>query len=861
MKRKFLYVCLFILLAIIGHSYVIYRYVFDGVLFTGPNDGMEQMVPIQMYLFDNWRNGQFFYATDFGLGGDFFTDLAYYFSTNLIFIINVLVIIILKMFIPLATSDIMFWMNNALIISVIKSAIAMCATFAFVRYISINRYISMLAAFLFVISPLYFRFTVYWPFFSDIFIWLPLLLLAIERYLKQGKIGLFIVIAVISLINNFYFAYYQLLTGTFYFAIRLCFKHQQDIIPRFKAIITLSVASILALGCSLFFFFPAIQGYFNNRRVPFDGHVDLLEPFNQNTNIFYDNYLIVILFITIQALLSFKLYKHYYFRLFAIGTIVLIIASFFPFIDQVFNGFSAPQKRWHYLIAFSAAILIALYVKFFRTLSFKQYIFPSIIALGFIIACAWYYDDVVAWVWFTPIVSLIGFLILLISDARTRVTLTHGFLLSVAILGFLVSAVFIRNQIYFEDHVERASKYYVNASLFNTPLQRQLVSEMTHDKSEDERIDWRVNEQDNTPMYQHFKGLSIYSSIFDHSILDFYYDQLKINMQSESVSRYQSTNERQNINSLFSIKYLMRKDYQQNLPTYFKETKSEGQYHIFENKLNLPSVRVSNNTYNAQQLSEPIDREHAMLDGVILNNQGQPYQDKAQNLLDKVNVRYHGIKRHSDNQVYISKANSHVQIHIPQSLRQRYKDFYLTIKVKRGQPDSNYSININKYKNDRLFNNSTYRTGVDTQLYRTQPDANGDINVSLSPTGPYYLEIQRLHGEDYKKLKSAHDSHTNKGHYKDIKNGVKVKLTKHQSGIASINIPYREGMHAYVGNKKVKPFKVNYMMTGVPVDKDDYEITIKYRPKYWYTMICLSIVSMFISTVWIGRQKIKKKNL
>ena len=40
-------------------------------LFTGPNDGIEQMIPMQMYLYDKWSQGQFFYATDFGLGGDF----------------------------------------------------------------------------------------------------------------------------------------------------------------------------------------------------------------------------------------------------------------------------------------------------------------------------------------------------------------------------------------------------------------------------------------------------------------------------------------------------------------------------------------------------------------------------------------------------------------------------------------------------------------------------------------------------------------------------------------------------------------------------------------------------------------------
>lgn len=82
---------------------------------------------------------------------------------------------------------------------------------------------------------------------------------------------------------------------------------------------------------------------------------------------------------------------------------------------------------------------------------------------------------------------------------------------------------------------------------------------MNQNKHEDERIDWRVNEQDNTPMYQHFKGLSLYSSIFHHNILDYYYDALKINLAEESLSRYQSTNGRQNIASLFSVRYMMLK--------------------------------------------------------------------------------------------------------------------------------------------------------------------------------------------------------------------------------------------------------------------------------------------------------------
>lgn len=858
MKRILIYIILSFILAIIGHGYVIYRFISDGILFTGPNDGMEQMVPIQMYLYDKWSQGQWFYATDFGLGGDFFTDLSYYFSTNILFILNVLFIFAVDLCFHLNTQDVIFWMTNAIVISIIKSSLAMLATFGFVRRITNNTIISLLTSYIFVISPIYFRFTVYWPFFSDIFILLPLLLWSIELYLQKGKKGIFILIVTLSLINNFYFAYYQLVVGLIYFIARLIFKHRHDIIPRFKAIYTLSTAALLSLGCSLFFFYHGIQAYLNNRRIPFDGNVDAFEPFNQNTNLFYDNYLIVILYIVIQALLSFKLYKHFYFKLFAIFMIMSIGAHFLPFVDQLFNGFSAPQKRWHYLIAFNAAMLMGLYAKYFSTLTIKNYIFSSIVSLGFVFVSAWVYDTYVSWLWFTPIVSLVGLLVLCVKASIYRNKLSYFYYIAIMILATLVADVFIRNQIYFEDHVERANNDYVNASLFNTPLQHQLVSQMNYSKSEDERIDWRVNEQDNTPMYQFFKGTSIYSSIFDHNILDYYYDALKINLQSESVSRYQSTNGRQNINSLFSIKYLMLKDYQDNVPAYFKKVESKGQYQIYENTLNLPSVKVTNHLYDAQKLKTPIDREHAMLDGVIINDKGKSYTDNANNLKNSTDISSKNIDFRDNNQIYLPQSNGSIQIHVPSDLRERYTDFYLTLKIRRGQPDSNYTININNYANQRLYNNSTYKTGVETQLYRTQPDENGNINITLSPNGNYHFKILSLHGENYNKLKRAFKLQQN-NHYKDIKNGVKMTLAPHQKGIATVNIPFRDSMIAYVDHKKVKPIKVNYMMTGIPVSENDSNIVIKYRPKYWFTMITISAICIVISVFWCLIKKFKFK--
>ena len=118
-------------------------------------------------------------------------------------------------------------------------------------------------------------------------------------------------------------------------------------------------------------------------------------------------------------------------------------------------------------------------------------------------------------------------MVLIIKDRTYRFKLGYLYSVSIILLSILVSIVFIKIKFTIKI-TDRGNTFYINSSLYSSDLQRALVQEMNQNKHEDERIDWRVNEQDNTPMYQHFKGLSLYSSIFHHNILDYYYDALKL---------------------------------------------------------------------------------------------------------------------------------------------------------------------------------------------------------------------------------------------------------------------------------------------------------------------------------------------
>lgn len=856
-KHRFIRFFSFLLLAIIAHSYILYKYFKDGILFTGPNDGIEQMIPIQMYIYEKWSTGTFFYATDFGIGGDFFTDLSYYFTTNILFIFNVLTVKLLQIMHLVEPNRLMFWFHNAIIISIFKCALVLAATYYYATWLKLNTISKWIFATGFAFSPLYFRFTVYWPFFSDVFILLPLLWASIERYLKTGKVGLFIVVVTLSFMNNFYFAYYQLLMGLIYFLLRLWIRHHADIVSRKQAIFTLIASSILGLGSSLLFFYHGVRSFLNNERVRFDTTIPLVESFNENTNIIFDNYLIVILVISIQAILTFKLYRHMYFKLFAILSIITIIAAYIPFVDSLFNGLSAPQKRWHYLLAFSTSGLIACYMYHFVKIHIRTYLWTSLIGLSFVILSAIMYEKFVVWIPWLLFVWILGGITLFLKQHHYRHPLQLAYGASIIILAILVSSVFTHFQIFHNDHIKRANTFYVNASLYHTPLQQDLVNQLRHKKASEERIDWRVNEQDNTPMYQHFKGLSLYSSIFDQQIIDLYYKTLMINIKEESVSRYQSTQGRANIASLLSVRYQMLKDYQNNVPHDFKRIGSAGQYRIYENQNVLPAVKVTDKFFDARQLKTAIDREHAMIDGVVLDGEGQSYPSPAPNLLNHTSIRYDQARQVDKGKINVQQGFGGVTLSIPKSLQSQYKDFYVVIHVKRGRPDSNHVVDVNGYQNHRLFNASKYRTGQYDLLYRTQTDKNGKIHIGLSPKGAYDFNLLGLYGENYHILNRA----SKKKHYtyQEAHSKIKIGLKNHDKGMMVLNIPYRKGMKATVDGHSIAPEKVNYFMTGIPVDRQAKNVEITYRPPYFFTMIMISLISAF-SAFWFSKY-IYKKNI
>ncbi|TDM11906.1 YfhO family protein [Macrococcus lamae] len=844
MKYKTWAITLFLSLA--AHSVVIYRFLTQGILFSGKGDSIAQMVPFQLYLFEQFSKFNFFYDMGFGIGGDFFRSLAYYYSTSPIAYVNFGIVYILDLFLPLNTGSPDFWFVNQIIVSIFKLSAILYVTYRLFTYLGVNKYASMASAFLYAYSTVYFFFTFTWSFFSDVMFYLPLSIVGMERFFAERKIGIFILGIALTLHSNFYFSYYQFIFVLFYFIYRTVYPKASDVVSRQTKLLTIVIAALIAAMASAVGFSTGVTSYLMNDRALPPIKLKPFIDFMVHYNLFYNGYYVIIPFLTVMALSTIRLYKNYTFRLFAVLTWIFLAGSLSPLFDSFFNGFSIDQRRWVYMLVFSAAGVVAVYLHHLKSLTMKELII-SLIPVTIIYSLSVIgTGKTLVWLFFIPVIIII-IILYVIRPARA----TYQFLTAVIIIMNLFFVYdYIREQIDTLHPFNEHDLKFVQSGNYNSKVQRSLVNKITK-KEPSARIDWQTSATHNTPMYQHFNGIKLYSSIFDKDIYQFYDKELFVTMDTDSNSIYYRLGERANLYSLFNVNHSIRTNNIATLPYGFKELDTakdkEKRYTVYENTNALPPVRVTDNIYNPAELTTPIDREHAMLQGVVLAQPSNKKIQPAKNLMsDAAMTLTHST--YDGKTLIVNQDQGGMTYTLPKTISSRYKDLYVDLSIELKTPSRYHYVWINEIYQSRKPLDDDYRRFNPTITMRIK--ASDKIQLKLL-SGTYSYHINGIYGENYKTLKDA--VHQPKHTLTEKRNKLIADLKPHAAGYAVISVPYLNGMKAKVDGQKADVQEGNYLMTAVKVNKDAKHVMLTYTPPYLHLLQLVSILGIILA-IWFSRR-------
>ena len=848
------------ILSLVLYGPFIYQYITKGIVFSGSGDGFRQMMPFQMYLYEHFASLKGFYDVSFGLGGDYVKSLAYYYSMSPLMWGNFLIIWLLEHMIHINPHNIGFWPTNQLIMAYIRTVITFIFTFYLFNYLRLKPAPMFIATILYSMSTVitYYNFT--WSFYGNLLIMLPMSIWAIERFFNERKIGWFIIAITYTIFTNFYFSYYEAIIIGFYFIYRLVAPHPKDIVNRWQKFYILLCATLLSVLVSFIGLYTGVSSFLDNDRAQnpkfkITFFTNLFEP---NYNLFADGFYITISFIAIIALFSFKLYRHYYYKLFAIATWILLIGSLSQWFDSAFNGFSLPQRRWVYFLALSTSVLIALFIQHLSELSIKEYIIIAIPVFIYGLVYIILTEKSVKWMYVALILIVVLFVFL-----KNKSLLTRTSMMVLLVVLFLAQQVLMTNdsrKITIEPY--QTTLKTLNDSSYKSSILNKKITHMTQKSSVPlNRLDYFSYHALNSPFIYHYNGISLYSSIFDGDILKYYDQTLQINMPVDKNSTYRYLGNRANLMSLWDVQDRLRHPNDLNMPYGFKKkeliTDKKDQWIHSVNIMNYPSAHITNKKYDTKELKSPLDREQAMLNGVVFNNKTQgntPFKPNT-NLLSNANQSLNNADWIGSNHLKVNQNNGGVTLNLPKSIVKNYKDMYVEMDVELLSPDKEHKVGVNEYSQERNRLSYKYRRFVSPVTMRAKSSSH--LNITMSK-GTYRFKVKGIYGEDYKTLKNA-SQQLKTVKVKKESNGFTITKQQRDHGYLVLPMVYAEGMHATADGEPVKVQQGNGIMTTIPVKEGQTTIRLTYTPPYFYFLITISIIGSILSIIFTYYVKRKRE--
>lgn len=732
------------------------------------------------------------------------------------------------------------------------------------------------------------------PFFLNGMIYLPLLLIGVERILKNRKYTFFIVMCAISLVSNFYFAYINTILMGIYILFRL---HAVNII-KIKdklAIIGKMIGSyMVGVGLSAFVFFPILYAYsINARGGSISGYHDSIWYYQIE---YYRNLFIQyigpklgvgswsVLVLTPISLVSalFLLLKHNTTReakkrnrLLKLGMLLLLLMMCVPLFGKIFNGFGYVCNRWTYAFALLNAWIVVVVAPDLLRCSKKEkvklaiscvlYIILSIISCN--LATTWGRDsgkDNITLLNMTSIYLLVVMIILFVhKKGKGKLVRRKGILLNVTtvlILGVNIFMVFspdmggyLNEFIWYGGGIS-----YIN----NSPVQ----SVKTIEDDEFYRVEQNamVSNQGSVLGYN---GNTFYYSLVPKYIME-YYDDVALNTLPTAY-KCNGQDSRTALNALSATKYYVTRSNQIGAIPYGyellkKAAREDGTIdHIYRNKYALP-LGYTYSSYIRKSEFEKLSstqRQEVMLQSVVIedkedmsNTKIEEHDSKTVQLVSR-SISYQiedldGVMI-KNGVIDVQKNNASLKLTFD---GEKNAETYLVmngLKIESGSSVNHFTIHTGKNPNKAIVvhgedNNAYYNKKENSANLGYSVKKRCSCKISFPKKGVFSYDSMEVWSYSMKEYKDQIAA-LREDSLSDINmenNLITGEITVSKPKWLQFSIPYSEGWSVYIDGEKKELLESDTMYMGVEVMPGKHTVVLKYQTPWLAIGVVVSIVSL-----------------
>ncbi|MGD7008878.1 YfhO family protein [Metabacillus sp. 84] len=837
--------------------------------FTVNSDALSQMAVFHKFLGENFRSGNMMWSWNYGIGGDLFGEFGYYYSTSLFFWAS-----------AFFNMDTIFHVVQLKIgLSILKSFSSMLIMFILLKYLKRTYMASIIGALLYGGSIFFLKHSLLWDFMVDSMVWLPLMILGFERWMKEKKWGLFTAGLFLMLSTNFYFAFkssvFLLIYAVFAF---IGTKQTLTIKGLFRFFFGWGKFYLLAFGLAAAAFIPSIYALFQANRggkaneVPLafapEYYAGILETtFNLDGTYSILGLPVAMLFLyTVGFTFLNRREKSFLYM-----SLFMYVLYFIPFAHSFFNGLSEMQSRWVYLLIFSVSITSAFLIDRIAENAGKikasRALIPFLV-LGFGLFAPIYSRNAAfaSYEWLILGLTALCLPLFLLAGKMGK-TAFYLFLSGILALNtFGTQAVFSKKSL---------GTFYgqstMDSGVLSQPgLENKAELELIRSIQSSDQSFYRMindgNKYHNAPMYQDYHGAGAYSSLLSGNLQYFLKQRHNVLFDHDSINKFNHFNNRFYLESYMGVKYhMVPKD--SAAPVYNADMVDQNEsLTVYENPYALP-IGFMQTQYAAEDDVEKLsftERDQLLLQAVYtekpvkeLNWEKFNFKNLDSERIDQQkpftlkNVKQSG-------KIFIVNEKGTISIPIDQQKIGTDDEVFVEADLKQEQGER-FNMKVEGIHTQKLPVENKYAYPTKGFVINLGHSYEKDsVTIKLDP-GEYRVSSIKVYRQkiDTDKAEQLQKQSLTDIHYE--KNRVKGKIEAIQDGMLTTSIPYSKGWKTYVNGKEAKTLTVNHAFVGTPLKKGTYDIEFVYTTPLLKESLIISAIALLITIFSLIRTRRRTK--
>lgn len=732
-------------------------------------------------------------------------------------------------------------------------------------------------------------------------IFLPIMLLGLEKIFDGEKPYIFIISVSASAIINFYFTYMLTIMLSIYGIFRL-----YNIYLRFglKKALSLMLFCFLCYLVAIIIAAPILIPVFYKILTASRMNTDLIPDtglFLFKADTIFDNILSFFIYYGKRGILpmlpgtfliiALLIRKTKIFKSLWVFLFIAFLGLFTPFVGYLFNGGSNVTTRWMFIFPFLIAFAFVVTSPYLVTISEKNtiYCLKAILFYTFIailISIMVKNDSLKLNIHTLFSVILMLLTIFGLSWGKRRLPLLYRemFLLFVVVLSAVYNAGVTEFKVIGKSSRPYAPRGFIyERTVSSSNAAMEYIDPPTGNNFF--RVDTSLDSSfiNSGGLFKHY-GLTGYRSLMNSVFTS---SQLELeNRRVFFLWRLDGLDQRASMMSLASVKYFISSKFHNAtaIPFGFNKIKeislSDRNYNIYQNEYFLPLGYTYENYLTAKKYKDlpVLNKQEAQLQSVILEERlGGRFQENHNLELISKSLPYKisGMKNliwagnvlntkenraimtlefdtpaHTSD-IYLRLRGfkevppfikAHNALTIKLDMRSNIDNKYIFLPRHKHQvyfPRENYLINLGNYKQ---------KTNIQCKVIISRKGTFklDDIQVYAQPMDDYPAQINKLREDVLENIYVGNDK---------VSGTISLKKNK----ILCLSIPYSKGWHAKVDGKKTELLKANSLFMALPLEAGDHKIELEYHVPGFRLGLCFFALGAVILSGMIIHDKKKKK--